>query len=361
MLANFKSYYKKHSKVVMPTAIFGGFALDVITLNKIDQLFDNAVFIFHIIASLIVFTILYSENTSLGRRLKVSSNKAIYETILLFSFGALFSGFTIVYFRSGSIFSSWPFILTMFFLMVSVEVRKDYFRNKVFQFSIIYLSLFSYLVIFYSLIFKKIEDWVFVLSGTSSIVFAFIYIFLLRFIDKQKSKIFTFRLQRSATLIFLVLNIFYFTNIIPPVPLSLKFKAVYHDIQKLADGGYVGTYEVSKGLGIFRKRSHTVHRAADDSIYVFTEVYAPTRISTDIYHVWQKFENEKMGWVDIDKIKLSIVGGRDEGYRGYSSKTNLSDGRWRVKVENKRGQILGYINFKVINNIEPAYLYVEAL
>ena len=47
------------------------------------------------------------------------------------------------------------------------------------------------------------------------------------------------------------------------------------------------------------------------------------------------------------RVVFSIVGGRDGGYRGYSLKTNMESGWWRVRVETTRGQVLGQAQFTV--------------
>ena len=49
----------------------------------------------------------------------------------------------------------------------------------------------------------------------------------------------------------------------------------------------------------------------------------------------------------MNKLSFGIVGGRKEGYRGFSLSSNVSSGKWRVFVETKRGQVLGKVAFKV--------------
>jgi hypothetical protein len=49
----------------------------------------------------------------------------------------------------------------------------------------------------------------------------------------------------------------------------------------------------------------------------------------------------------MSEISFHITGGRQEGYRGYSFKTNVPAGKWRVFVETPRGQVLGRYEFNV--------------
>lgn len=60
-------------------------------------------------------------------------------------------------------------------------------------------------------------------------------------------------------------------------------------------------------------------------------------------------ENSQTGdWETSDKIEFEITGGRDGGYRGYSYKTNILEGKWKVDVTTNDDMILGRINFTVV-------------
>lgn len=45
---------------------------------------------------------------------------------------------------------------------------------------------------------------------------------------------------------------------------------------------------------------------------------------------------------------MPVTGGRDEGYRAVTKKTNFQPGFWRVQVETMGGQEIGRINFEVV-------------
>jgi hypothetical protein len=44
---------------------------------------------------------------------------------------------------------------------------------------------------------------------------------------------------------------------------------------------------------------------------------------------------------------MTIAGGREAGYRGYTTKSKLDPGEWRVDVETKDGRVIGRIGFHV--------------
>ncbi|MFM2357617.1 MAG: hypothetical protein RJA61_354 [Candidatus Parcubacteria bacterium] len=83
-------------------------------------------------------------------------------------------------------------------------------------------------------------------------------------------------------------------------------------------------------------------------MYVFSAVFAPTRLNTNIVHKWQYFDYTINRWATASTIEFPIVGGEDGGYRGYSTKSSLTEGDWRVNIETRQGQVIGRVKFRVI-------------
>ncbi|HEV7424102.1 MAG TPA: DUF2914 domain-containing protein, partial [Candidatus Paceibacterota bacterium] len=53
-------------------------------------------------------------------------------------------------------------------------------------------------------------------------------------------------------------------------------------------------------------------------------------------------------------ISLPVIGGRDGGFRTYSSRSNLAEGKWRVNVKTELGQTIGHVRFNIIHvDTEP--------
>ena len=76
-------------------------------------------------------------------------------------------------------------------------------------------------------------------------------------------------------------------------------------------------------------------------------MFAPTKLSATIVHNWQWFDESKSRWVSLSDIAFPISGGRDEGYRGYSTKNVVPEGHWRVDVQTENGRVIGRIKFNV--------------
>jgi hypothetical protein len=336
----------KYQHIIMPAALVGGFILDIFTLNRIDQAFDNIILISHLILSGTSILLLFSRGTRFGNRFLNEKRVVFLQTLMVFSFGALFSGFIIFYTRSGSLLTSWPFVLGMLVLMLGTEFKKKYFFKLQLQISVYYLAIISWATFFVPVVLKEMGTFVFILSTLIGIGIMFAYLGLLRIINNEKFKSQKKILITRVVIIAALFNLLYFTNIIPPIPLSLKHQAVYYDVTKL-NPGYKAQYEENLWYNFFQKRSRTIYWRAGEDIFVFTQVFAPTDLKTTITHVWEYYDESNRIWREKDSISLPITGGRGQGYRGFSRKTSLEYGRWRVKTKIPDGKTLGIIRFDI--------------
>lgn len=79
-------------------------------------------------------------------------------------------------------------------------------------------------------------------------------------------------------------------------------------------------------------------------LYAYSAIRAPRGLSEPIVHVWRQ------NGVEVDRIPLTISGGRTEGYRAWSHKLNFpqdAHGRWEIDVVTEAGQLIGEIRFQV--------------
>jgi hypothetical protein len=147
--------------------------------------------------------------------------------------------------------------------------------------------------------------------------------------------------------LFLLINILYFTNLIPPIPLALKEAGVFHSIVRDTTGNYTVTEESRDFFEAFTSKP-TIHLEAEKPVYVFTSIFSPTALNTTIIHRWQHYDEKKKSWITMATIRLPIIGGREEGFRTYSLSRSPLPGSWRVIIENLRGQDLGLVSFAVV-------------
>ena len=129
------------------------------------------------------------------------------------------------------------------------------------------------------------------------------------------------------------------------MPLSLREAGVYHSIER-GGNGYVMMTEKESWYDRFVP-GQVMHVQAKNRVFVYSAIFAPLKLKTTIVHQWQYYDAAQKKWLNKDRLLFPLSGGRDEGYRGYSLKSNLAPGTWRVRMETERGQVMGRIEFTV--------------
>lgn len=353
--------YKRHERRITSLALVGGFIFDSFTLKRIDLLFENLAMLSYLVVSGIGIALLnyYHEHPPRWELVKRVEN--LLPLAIQFTFGGLFSAFFIFYYRGASFSSSWPFLVVLLFLLVGNEFFREHYKRLTFQVSIYFLAIFSFFIFFIPVILKTMGAGVFILSGLVSLIF--IYLFCLGLFKVvptryQDSKV---GIVNSIIIIFSIINALYFANVIPPMPLSIKNPGIYHSIQK-SGSDYVAKVEKKRWFESLPFFFHqTLSIKPGGSLYAWSPVFAPTDLDTNIVHDWQYFDERAGHWVSLTKITFSIVGGRNEGYRGFSKKDKLNAGKWRVDVETPRGQIIGRIRFDIEITPTPVPLETKTI
>lgn len=338
---------RKFRRHWLTVAFFAGFVVDSITLNRVDQLFDNFVLASYVILSGASLAILYA-----GTAEKIPKAWREFVTkwaplMVQFSFGGLFSGILIFYSRSGSWFSSWPFLLLILSVIVGNELLRKRAQQLIFNIVVFFVGLFSYLVLAVPVVLGKMGAWIFIASGVLSLVIVYLFVRLLfRIIPNfmaQNIQMVVF----SIGITFFSLNFLYFANIIPPIPLSLKNIGIYHNVERHDDGSYTLTYEDGRWFEPFKNSDDTFHYQPGDNVFCYAAVFAPTRLSTTIFHRWEFFDEAADEWITRSRLSYDIEGGRDGGFRGFTFQEDVHAGKWRCTVETVRKQKLGSETFRI--------------
>lgn len=351
-----RNFIKKNERYATPVAIFGGFVLDSITLGRVDQPFGQILLAFYILligTLIILINLIDSKETKSEKLVKARSFLSI---ILMFSFGNIFSGFTLFYFQSAGSLISWFFVLILFGILIGTEYFKHYYSRLYIQFSVFYFAIFSYLIFLVPLLIKKIGPWVFVLSGVISLILIAGYVFIFQKFLHGKVNNIKKVIWYFIGSIFILVNVLYFTNVIPPIPLSLKKADVYHYVERNTNSYTVLDEKKNWWQKIYL--TEKIHIKKGESIYLFSSVFAPTKLNTKIVHEWQ-YKNSDGKWIASSEIPFNIFGGRDDGYRGYSVKSSLDSGKWRVNIKTPNGQIIGRKTFNVVLTNEEQTLISE--
>ncbi len=344
-----KLWYKKYERWLMPVTLTFGFVADYVTFVSIQV--NTALvllYIYWLIAAL-AMTFMYAFDN--GRVPQKFQYLRLFIPLLIqFTFGGLLSNSFIFYWFSGSVWVSWPFILAFVLLMVSNDALREHFFKPTVQITVYFFASFSIISVTLPFVFNSLNPAWFVLSGFLGLILVLLFLAFARAVAgpiKFHPKTFGI----ATVVILLSLNFLYFYNLIPPVPLALREVGVYHGLTKRGNAYILKAEKESFLEKLLPGRQ--VHTAQGEKIYVFSSIFAPKELNTPIVHEWQ-YKDPSLGWVTKDKLSFRLVGGRQEGFRGYSLKTTLAEGEWRVYIKTDRGQTLGRIKFNITKTDIPA-------
>ncbi|TSC70466.1 MAG: hypothetical protein G01um101449_354, partial [Parcubacteria group bacterium Gr01-1014_49] len=120
---------------------------------------------------------------------------------------------------------------------------------------------------------------------------------------------------------------------------------VYHQVWRAA-GAYLARSETGQSWQVrLLGFAPTLHVVSGEPLFAYTSVFAPTRLVTTIVHRWQWYDPAQELWVTKANIAYPILGGRDGGYRGYSTMLVEESGEWRVSIETGEGRIITRLPF----------------
>lgn len=336
-----------------------GFITDLLLLNKVDDLIDNLILLFYMLLSMASLLLLYagiaekfSERWSLRAR--------TYAPLAAqYAFGGILSGILIFYGRSGSWFVSWPFLVIVIAVIAGNELLTQRAQRLVFNVTILFLALFLYLVLLVPVLSGLMGAWIFVFSGLVALCVMWCFLRILRRIVPNFLRANMRNVVFAIGMVYVLLNGLYFTNVIPPIPLSLKELGVYHHVERLEDGHYAVTYERGAWYQPFKRSNSTYRYQTGDTVFCFASVFAPWRLSTEVFHRWEYYVPEDREWRTHGRFPYAISGGRDGGFRGYTFVRSVHEGTWRCTVETARKQILGRATFEIVEEAPRRGLVTE--
>jgi hypothetical protein len=141
----------------------------------------------------------------------------------------------------------------------------------------------------------------------------------------------------------------YYSGLIPPVPVAVKKIGIYYEVTK-EQGQYLGKHQNTR-WNFWDKGAQSFLARPGDKVHVLLAIFSPARFEDRIVLRWQHLGPR--GWQLEDSIPLTILGGREEGFRGFGIKKNYQLGQWRVIVETSDGREVGRINFEIAADLSP--------
>ncbi|MBP9717092.1 MAG: DUF2914 domain-containing protein [Candidatus Pacebacteria bacterium] len=333
-------------------AFVGGFITDFLLLNRVDDVIDNAILSIYVVLATVSLLLFYA---GIAQRFGYTWSPRVQKgasIVMQYAYGGLFSGMLIFYGKSGAILSSWPFLFLIIIAILGNELIKNRGQQLVFNLFAYFVGLFSFMVLQVPVLSGHMGGWIFFGSGLLALIGVYIVVQLLTFIIPN------YLLLEMRKIVFLILGTFvmfqglYITNIIPPIPLSLKEITIAQSVVRVGSD-YEVVFEPAPWWQ-FWVRVHETFHPATGSVACFTRVFAPTKLATEIQHVWEYKDPATGKWVHHFSLPFPIVGGGDNGYRGFTAISSYRDGTWRCRVTTKRGQVIGQQVFTIDSSEKPA-------
>ena len=329
-----------------------GFVFDWLTLRRVDLLCENLwLLTLLFLAALGILALNYYYQRQPIARLEYRHYSFHFWLIFViqFAFGGLLSSFLVLYFRSAALVTAWPFLLLLLATFIGNELFKERYAQLSYQVGVLFLAVFAFTIFAVPVLIHRVGDSIFLLSGLVSLAAIAGFGALLRRLNRAYYLANRRRLVVIVLGLFALINLLYFSNLIPPIPLSLKAAGIYHQVVRRAAGNYNALVERERWFD-FLRLYQPISLSSGQSLYAYSAVFSPTKLNTAIVHEWERYDGERGEWLAAGRVDLPIIGGRDGGYRTYSYRSSLTPGLWRVKVETARGQLIGRIKFRVTSD-----------
>jgi hypothetical protein len=349
------------AKPFMPAVFFfSGVTYDTVTLTRIDRLQDNLLLLLYLLllGVLIVLTGRIGieappDRQQLGSLSPIMRwllhSRPYYPMASQFLLGGLFSAYAVFYSRSATLTGTAVFFGVLVLLLVGNEFLRDRLSNLRLLISLYALVCFGFFTFFLPVMTGYMNVLVFLGGAALSAAVTFRVVQLIYRNNPDRSRREAFGVIVPAFALIGLLVGFYFLNWIPPVPLSMKFGGIYHEVKK-SDDRFELSFE-RKWYQLWKRSDATF--PAHEPIYCFTAVFAPVALNTTVYHHWYFRPHQNKPFTHADRIPVKISGGREAGYRAYTFKQQLDPGDWRVDLEAEDGRIIGRVFVTVESRDEP--------
>jgi Protein of unknown function (DUF2914) len=337
-----RAFLRRHSAEAMFVA---GSLFDFLTMQRIDAWADLTFQLAYLLG--LTGLLVLQQREAAGRWTPGGAVARAWQynvEALHFLYGGLLSAYVVLYFRSSTFARPAIFLLLLVGLMLVNEVphaRRAGYRVRLGLYGFCVLSFLTY---FIPIVLGRIGGWIFLLSLLASAVVVWIVAGWLAPRGERRAGE-RRRLFQPAAIVLGVIGVLYVLRLIPPVPLSVQFQGIYHEVRRDA-GGYTLVYEQPPRWAIWRRDSRPFERRSGDRLHYFARVFAPSGFRHRVVVRWEVYEAER-GWVTTDRVPLDVVGGRAEGFRGSAVKSNFMPGDWRVTAETEDGRAIAVLRFRV--------------
>jgi len=344
---------QKYERHLSALAMIAGFAIDNLFFERLDIWQTQLWLASYTLACFIAIPWLHYIETGIERGRPRPRWLVLLPITTQFALGGFWSAFVIFYGRSAVVSASWPFMLLLFLILLGNEYFHHYHDRLIFTSVLFFFALYSYAIFEVPIYTGTLGTWTFIESGLVAVCVFALFTILLRMLGRERFLADVWRIRVGAICVLIIINIAYFANILPPIPLAAKAAGVYHAVWRIP-GAYLAMSETEPWQVRYLGFEPTLHVVPNESLSAYSEIFAPTTLSTNVVHRWQWYNPSKKQWLTKAVITYTITGGRGGGYRGYSTARISETGEWRVDVETTDGRLIARMPFMVeITTAEP--------
>ena len=309
----------------------GGFLFDIFTLDRVDSPFS-------IIQQVVYlsFTTLMLKYPSLGNYKFLQWYQKYHKEILHFVLGSLLSVFTLLYFKSASLAMSIWFMLVMAFMLIINEFKFFQGLSRPFKMALLTLCWITFFSFMVPMIYGSIGFIPFLMA----VILGTLPPLSIHTMDAEAKQ---HRIAVLGTTGMVIL--FYFLKLIPPIPVSMQYAGIYHDVRR-----HHQEFQLLHERPWWKFWHHGDQKfkaQQADRVFAYFEIFSPAQFDDQTELVWEK-NVAKAGWTEQDRVRLHITGGRDGGFRTYATKSNYEEGKWRVRLLTLDQREIGRMYFEIL-------------
>jgi len=340
-----RQLHENYESELSAAAVLFGFTVDSLTLRRIDLWAEHVVILSYILIAAVAILLMHLYNEGKLRRWQIFNQADWWVPLVMqFAFGGLFSVFLVFYGRAGSLSANWLFLLMLVGFLIGNEFFRRRYRRLTFNITVWYTAVLAYCIFAIPILVNQIGGWVFILSGIVSLAIVSGFVYGISLISPRSLRLYKNTVIAGISAVFALTTLLYFTHAVPPIPLSLQEVRVAYNVNRSTSGNYTLTVPDRPLYKQLLPRD-AIAVGSGQPVYFYSSVFAPTQFDTRIVHNWQHYKDGR--WRSKSRISYPLVGGRAGGYRGYSFKRNLTEGRWRVSVETDNGRLIGQETFRI--------------
>jgi hypothetical protein len=364
---------KAYERHISAAAVAGGFAFDSFTYGRVDHPVTQTLLIVYLgVAAVSIVTVHWLEAHQEWVSWTVVKLRGLLPALTQFMLGSLWSAFLVFYARSGVLAASWPFLVVLIAILIGNEVFKKYYARLVFTTTLFFFALISYAAFMVPVFTHTIGQMTFIGSGLAALAVFSGFLWLLTKMSVAQLGEVKWKIAFGASAVYAAINGLYFLDVLPPLPLALQNSGVYHSLCRVPPAGRIkcvgekaANLDRHKRLyyrGLEEPRAWTawfgvppvVHLETGDRVVVFGAVFAPIRLETMTYHIWQHYDAASGTWKTVQSVDNYLRGGREKGYRSFSYKNSPAPGKWRVDFRSIDGRLIGRTSFTVERGSAPS-------